>query len=311
MLKIASIAIVSILIVSILTPSALYAADNRQKTNLEKCIEQLKSSISRIEEFIKKRGISLPEDISGNLTKAGTLLGNARSLIGEGKYDEARECLREAMKCIRIVASYVCREVREEIREMVQEKAAIGLKVAIQTHRKFIERLNNTVNSLEEMGITVSDEIKEAINNVRGAINESNETLNETLRMLEEGKINETARLLGESKRIIAGIIGQLNKLVKGRVEGARVAKEIGKHLRRMEEITRDIENEVARRRREEAINHLKEVINKLNESLNKLNQLKKHLWGKGIVIKGIDEAISKMREKIDHVEKIGKGISK
>jgi tetratricopeptide (TPR) repeat protein len=307
MLKIASIAIVSILITSILTPSALYAADTRQKTNLENCVKQLESSIGRVEEFIKNRGISLPEDIKENLTRAKTLLENARSLISNGKYDEAKECLKEAMGCIRIVASYVCREVREEIREMVQEKAAIGLKVAIQTHRKFIEKLNNTVNSLEK----ISDEINEAINNVRNAINESNETLNEALIMLEEGRINETARLLGESKRLIAGIIGQLNKLVKGKIEEDRVAKEISKHLRRMEEITRDIENEVARRRREEAINHLKEVINKLNESLNKLNQLKKHLGEKGKIIKGIDEAISKMREKIDHVEKIGKGISK
>lgn len=304
MLKIASIAIVSILITSILTPSALYAADTRQKTNLEKCVEQLESSISRIEEFIEKRGISLPDDVMENLTKAKTLLENAKNLINEGKYDEAKECLKEAMKCVRIVASYVCKEVREEIREMVQEKAAIGLEVAIQTHKKFIERLNNTVNSLEEMDTTVSDEIK-------NAIKESYEILNNALSMLKEGKINETARLLGESKRIIAGIIGQLNKLVKGKIEEARVAKEIGKHLRRMEEITRDIENKVAGRRREEAINHLKEVINKLNESLNKLNQLKKHLWGKGMVIKGIDEAASRIREKIDHVEKIGKGISK
>jgi tetratricopeptide (TPR) repeat protein len=304
MLKIASIAIVSILITSILTPSALYAADTRQKTNLENCVEQLESSISRVEEFIKNRGISLPEDIKENLTKAKTLLENAKSLISNGKYDEAKECLKEAMGCIRIVASYVCREVREEIREMVQEKAAIGLKVAIQTHRKFIEKLNNTVNSLEKEGIEVSDEIKNAIKN-------SSEILDNALSKLKDGKINETARLLGESKRIIAGIIGQLNKLVKGKIEEGRVAKEISKHLSRMEEITRNVENEVAKKRREEAINHLREVINKLNESLNKLNQLKKHLEEKGRRIRGIDEAISKIREKIDHVEKIGRGISK
>jgi tetratricopeptide (TPR) repeat protein len=304
MLKIASVAIVSILITSILTPSALYAADTRQKANLESCIRQLESSISRVEEFIKNRGISLPKDIEGNLTKAKTLLENAKILIGNGRYDEAKECLKEAMGCIRIVASYVCREVREEIREMVQEEAAIGLEVAIQTHRKFIEKLNNTVNSLEKEGIEVSDEIKNAIKN-------SSEILDNALSKLKDGKINETARLLGESKRIIAGIIGQLNKLVKGKIEEGRVAKEISKHLSRMEEITRNVENEVAKKGREEAINHLREVINKLNESLNKLNQLKKHLEEKGRRIRGVDEAISKIREKIDHVEKIGKGISK
>jgi tetratricopeptide (TPR) repeat protein len=304
MLKIASVAIVSILITSILTPSALYAADTRQKANLESCIRQLESSISRVEEFIKNRGISLPKDIEGNLTKAKTLLENAKILIGNGRYDEAKECLKEAMGCIRIVASYVCREVREEIREMVQEEAAIGLEVAIQTHRKFIEKLNNTVNSLEKEGIEVSDEIKNAIKN-------SSEILDNALSKLKDGKINETARLLGESKRIIAGIIGQLNKLVKGKIEEGRVAKEISKHLSRMEEITRNVENEVAKKGREEAINHLREVINKLNESLNKLNQLKKHLEEKGRRIRGIDEATSKIREKIDHVEKIGRGISK
>jgi len=304
MLKIASVAIVSILITSILTPSALYAADTRQKANLESCVKQLESSISRVEEFIKNRGISLSKDIEGNLTKAKTLLENAKILIGNGRYDEAKECLKEAMGCIRIVASYVCREVREEIREMIQEKAAIGLEVAIQTHRKFIEKLNNTVNSLEKEGIEVSDEIKNAIKN-------SSEILDNALSKLKDGKINETARLLGESKRIIAGIIGQLNKLVKGKIEEGRVAKEISKHLSRIEEITRNVENEVAKKRREEAINHLREVINKLNESLNKLNQLKKHLEEKSRRIRGIDEAISKIREKIDHVEKIGRGISK
>ncbi|MEM1545389.1 MAG: hypothetical protein QXP91_02940 [Candidatus Methanomethylicia archaeon] len=303
-LKIASITMVLVLVTSILTSITLHAADSRQKTNLEKCIGQLESSKTRIEEFIEGRGIKLPEDIKGNLTKAGELLESARNFINEGKYNETRKCIQEAMGCLRIVANYVCRQVREEVREMVQERTAIGLKVAIQTHQKFINKLNDTVELLKEKGITVDEDITKAID-------DANKILREALSLLEEGRINETAKLLGESKRIIAGIIGELNKLIRKEIEEARIAKEIGKHIRRMEEITRNIENEVAKKGREEAISHLKEVIDKLNESSNKLNQLKKYLEEKGKKAKEISEAITKIRGEIDHIEKIGKKFSK
>ena len=303
-LKIASIAIVLILVISMLTPLTLYAADSNQKKNLEKCISQLKTSITRIEEFIEERNIKLPKDIEENLTKANELLESAGSFLTSGKYSEAKRCLEEAMKCLKIVAGYVCRQVREEVREMTQERAAIGLKVAIETHKKFIEKLSSIVKLMEERNIKVDESIT-------SAINRASETLEEALSLLGEGKVNETARLLGESKRIIAGIIGELNKLIRGRIEEARIAKEIGKHIRRIEERVRSIESEIAKKRREEAVSHLEEVIDKLNESSNKLNQLKKYLEGWGKVAKGIDEAIAKIKGKIDYIEKIREKLSK
>ena len=203
-----------------------------QKVALEKLIQHLESSIERVEGIINDEDIVLPDDIRANLTSAKNLLEEAEEEFERGNYNQTRELLLQAMRCLRVVTAYAGRQHAEEVREWARERVARGLEVAIRMHRAFLKKIEDMIKRVEEKGIEVPEDIKEKVENAGNLLNEAEAKLSESA-------VNETARLLGESKKAIAGVCGEIHRLIRGSIVLGRSERLITIQLKHQEQIIR------------------------------------------------------------------------
>jgi len=313
--KAISLLLIMILLVSISAslPQAVRAEEGNtggkdgQKVALEKLIQHLESSIERVEGVINDEDIVLPDDIRANLTSAKNLLEEAEEEFERGNYNQTRELLLQAMRCLRVVTAYAGRQHAEEVREWARERVARGLEVAIRMHRAFLKKIEDMMSKVEDEGIEVPEDMKERVANAY-------KILEEAEAKLEEGMFNETARLLGESKREVAGICGEIHRLAIRKIVLNRIERMVNVLLKQQENIVRQILEKVKNVTKPGKKDIQKKVIGvvaktcmkRLERIRSRLEELMRHLEERGYEgLEGIDQAISKIKEWMGQLNKL------
>lgn len=174
------------------TSTQVYASDGVGMKSLvaEKVINMVRDKIDGLLALAERHGITIPENLTDDVDMAYELLSQAAGLV-DSNPKEAIKLSIQASLVFSPVARYIIKNLPEgAISVIINER----LEKAIEVKLGMVERLNNTLNWLDEKGIPYSDD-------VRTLLSESYELLTQAQNMLESGEYNtsDVARLLGQA----------------------------------------------------------------------------------------------------------------
>ncbi len=148
-----------------------------------------------------KHNLTLPDEVNATLAQAKDVLVLAEELLAQGNYTGAIRLAVKAMSTTRRALMMVLHLLREKIKTKEgRVSRAEGLSVAINRTRAFLERLERLAEA------NIANEI--VLEAIRANITKAMEILDKAESALEEGDVNTTARLLGEARRNVSGLIG-------------------------------------------------------------------------------------------------------
>jgi len=253
----------------------------------ENLLEQLERNQERIEAFIEKLGdVEIPEDARESFSKGVNATEDAKGLFEDGDNEGAAEKAYEAMRYFADAFKKLQASLPEEPKEDVEVEAerARGLKVAIERAFEYLDRVNTTVQNLDE-DIDISPVIEE--------LKTAKMLLEQALGYLDEGEIDTAARALAAARETLGSANGLLNSMIKKQKEN--------KAERFMVQLSANIRNING------TLDHLRErleegkttsVKNVLNTTARKIESLRERLQEEGI-----DDLLDELKDAVDDID--------
>ncbi len=188
--------LLGIILIGLLAPyfasAQVYAGDRDEMRKLvaERVVNIAKGKIYGLLNLAEENGLVIPANLTNRVDEAISILAQAEAAIDT----DPNEAIRLSIKATLVfapVARYILRNLPADV---IPEANIIRLMNAINVKLGMVERLNNTVNWLDERGIPYPDE-------VRTLLDEAYESLIQAKSLLESGEYNtsDVAHLVGEA----------------------------------------------------------------------------------------------------------------
>lgn len=254
--------------------------EEEKHVGAEKIIEIMEKAARHIEavfERLEDRGIEIPDAAKESFERGLALAESATQALSEGKIEEAEEDAITAMN-----------EFKEAMRQLrgadvtASIPAQIGIEQAINRTKIFIERLEKIVEKAEEMGYNTT--------NIRARIGEAKTILEEATILLSEGEVEEAAKKLGEARRTIAGLIGELNRITKAE-KSRKIEAFTEKALKRLTKIEEEAEELLP----PQAAEKVKAAIEKAKAHIAQIKNLTK--------TKRLEHAVDEIEDMLNDIE--------
>ncbi len=253
----------------------------------ENLLAQLVRNQERIEAFIEKLGdVEIPEDVRESFSKGVNTTEEAKALFEEGDNEGAAEKAYEAMRYFADAFKKLHETLPEEPEEAVEVEAerARGLKVAIERAFEYLDRVNTTVQNLD-------DDID--ISPVMDELEKAKRLLEEARGYLDAGGIDTVARALAAARVTLGSANGLFNSMIKKQKENKaeRFIVQVSANIRNINGTLDHL-----RERLEEG--KTSSVKNVLNTTARKIERLRERLKEEGI-----DELLEELKDAVDDID--------
>ncbi|MEE9586044.1 MAG: hypothetical protein V3W09_04005 [Nitrososphaerales archaeon] len=232
---------------------------NKTRVKTEKIIEimvKAEDHIRAVFARLEDRGVEIPDAVKESFGRGLNISESAVLAFNEGRVEEAGESAIAAMN-----------EFKESMRLLkganvtASAPAPRGIEQAINRTRIFIERLEGITEKAEEQGYNTTD--------IRARIDRAKTILDNATELLNEGEVNEAAKKIGEAKRAVTGLIGELNRISKAE-KSRRINEFVDKALERLT----DIEEKAEELLPPQAAEKVKAAIERAKAHLNQTRNL-------------------------------------
>lgn len=265
-------------------------------------------------------------------------LNEARKLEEQGRHGEACEKAVEAMKNFKDALAMICETAPPAKPSEAEAKAekAIGLKVAVERAIAYADELGKLAHTVEaeEGGYNATAGIK-------GKIAEAEVMLNVTLRLLDEGKVDDAAEKLGDARRLLSECMAEYRETVAQQVRLKMAEKfidEAGEEVgglkekvllvlgglpwEKREKIESLITNatskvEEARGRVKRGVGELPSVVPILNEVMREIRESKSEVGERELLkaealidVEKLQAQILRLNERVELLERFGVNIT-
>ncbi len=239
-------------------------ADDGNKTRIrtEKMIEIMEKAEAHVSEVFARmgdRGVEIPDAAKESFERGLNLSESAVLAFNEGQVEEAEEDAIAAMNEFKVSMRLLA-----GANVTASAPVARGLEQAINRTRIFIERLEGIAEKADIQGYNTTD--------IWARIDKANKILDNATELLDEGEVNLAARKIGEAKRVVTGLIGELNIITKAQ-KSKKMNDFVDKTLERLTDMEEKAEELLPPQASEKVIAAIERAKEHLNQTRVLMNQ--------------------------------------
>lgn len=219
--------------------------------------------------------------IISNLTSLKEKLKEAKSLYGEGKYEDALRIAREVMEIARELcrAALQTKEIAKIVKERVEEVEELGKREYIKRVTEMLETLAKRTNTTRTMAM-----------------------LNVIKEMMKEGNVTNVGKVISEVAKEI--------KLKSRKRMSERIIKNVKEILKKENKQL----SKAMKKGAKEDIKGIDVAISKIMETIERLKEVIEHLKetnASSVAISAIEMIIAHLESIVDHLESVKEHIKK